>query len=63
MPVRKRAPAKRRVSVDLSHDSIRAAALALIDRDGLAAFSIRKLGAELGCEGMALYWYYASKDA
>lgn len=48
---------------DLSHDTIRIAALALIDRDGLDAFSIRKLGAQLGCEGMALYWYYPSKDA
>ncbi len=49
--------------VELSHAAIGDAALALIDRDGLDAFSIRKLGAKLGCEGMALYWYYRSKDA
>jgi AcrR family transcriptional regulator len=48
---------------ELSAETIRMAALRLIDREGLDAFSIRKLGAELGCEGMAIYWYYASKDA
>ena len=48
---------------DLSHDAIRTAALAVIDRDGLDAFSTRKLGRELGCEAMAIYWYYPSKDA
>ncbi len=38
-------------------------ALALIDRHGLAAFSIRKLGTALGCEAMAIYWHYRNKDA
>jgi AcrR family transcriptional regulator len=33
----------------------------LIERDGLAAFSIRGLGAALGCEPMSIYHYYASK--
>ena len=47
----------------LSHEAIRAAALAMIEKDGLAELSIRKLGKELGCEAMALYWYYPSKDA
>jgi AcrR family transcriptional regulator len=47
----------------LSHATIRKAALALIDRDGLAELSIRKLGTEMRCEGMAIYYYYASKDA
>lgn len=47
----------------LSHESIRTAALALIEQDGLAEFSTRKLGRVLGCEAMAIYWYYASKDA
>jgi AcrR family transcriptional regulator len=63
-PARKRTVRKSAGQVrDLSPATIRAAALRLIDSDGLDAFSIRKLGAELGCEGMALYWYYASKDA
>jgi AcrR family transcriptional regulator len=48
---------------ELSHDAIRTAALRLIDHDGLAEFSTRKLGRVLGCEAMAIYWYYPSKDA
>ena len=62
---RRRKTAAKRVtaSTDLSHDAIRAAALKLIDRDGLDAFSTRKLGAALGCEAMAIYWYYPSKEA
>jgi AcrR family transcriptional regulator len=48
---------------DLSHDRICTAALELIDRDGLEEFSTRKLGRVLGCEAMAIYWYYPSKDA
>jgi AcrR family transcriptional regulator len=46
----------------LSHQVICTAALRLIDQDGLAAFSTRKLGRILGCEAMAIYWYYASKE-
>lgn len=48
---------------ELSHDAIRTTALRLIDQHGLAAFSTRKLGHALGCEAMAIYWYYPSKDA
>ena len=47
----------------LSPERIRSAALRLIDQDGLAAFSTRKLGRILDCEAMAIYWYYASKEA
>lgn len=47
----------------LSKERIRRAALALIDAEGLEAFSTRKLGAALGCEAMAIYWWYPSKDA
>jgi AcrR family transcriptional regulator len=46
----------------LSHASIRRAALALIDTHGIEAFSTRKLGLALGCEAMAIYWYYKSKS-
>lgn len=46
----------------LSHEAIRTAALSLIDRAGIEDFSTRKLGRELGCEAMAIYWYYKSKD-
>jgi len=48
---------------ELSADAIAEAALRLIDQDGLAEFSTRKLGRVLGCEAMAIYWYYPSKDA
>lgn len=47
----------------LHRDVIRREALALIDSGGIEAFSTRKLGAALGCEAMAIYWYYPSKDA
>lgn len=45
----------------LTRERIVAAALALIDREGLAAFSIRGLGAALGCEPMSVYHYFPSK--
>jgi AcrR family transcriptional regulator len=38
-------------------------ALALIDRDGLDALSMRKLGAELGNDPMAVYHYLPNKAA
>jgi AcrR family transcriptional regulator len=47
----------------LSRALITERALALIDRYGLAAFSVRKLGAALGCEAMAIYWHYRNKEA
>jgi len=48
---------------ELSQETIRTAALRLIDAEGLDKFSTRKLGRKLGCEAMAIYWYYKSKDA
>lgn len=59
----KRATATKRAAPELSHETIRTAALHLIDEEGLAEFSTRKLGRLLGCEAMAIYWYYPSKDA
>ncbi|MFF7790425.1 TetR family transcriptional regulator [Streptomyces sp. NPDC007991] len=47
----------------LSRDRVLASALALVDREGLSALSMRRLGAELGVEAMALYRYASSKDA
>jgi AcrR family transcriptional regulator len=38
-------------------------ALELVDREGLSALSMRRLGTELGVEAMALYRYAAGKDA
>ena len=42
----------------LTRGRVLAAARALIERDGLAAFSIRGLGARLGCEPMRVYHYF-----
>jgi AcrR family transcriptional regulator len=47
----------------LSRERVLASALELVDREGLSALSMRRLGAELGVEAMALYRYAASKDA
>lgn len=47
----------------LSRERVLDAALELVDREGLSALSMRRLGAELGVEAMALYRYAASKDA
>lgn len=46
----------------LSRDRIAAAALELIDQDGLPGLSMRKLGAQLGVEAMSLYHYVRNKD-
>ena len=46
----------------LTRDRITAGALALIDRDGLARFSIRKLGDALGVEPMSIYHHFRSKQ-
>jgi AcrR family transcriptional regulator len=58
---RKRKPSHE--PVGLTHEKIRREALRLIDADGLDEFSTRKLGRALGCEAMAIYWYYPSRDA
>jgi TetR/AcrR family transcriptional regulator, tetracycline repressor protein len=46
----------------LSRSRIAEVALDLIDRDGLAGLSMRKLGAQLGVEAMSLYHYVRNKD-
>ena len=55
-----RGPAAR---APLTRERIVAGAFAAIERDGLAAFSTRRLGAALGVEAMALYHHFPSKDA
>lgn len=47
----------------LSTRAILRAAIDLADREGLAALSMRRLGAELGVEAMALYHHFPNKDA
>jgi len=45
----------------LSSERIELAALELIEQEGMAAFSTRKLAARLGCEAMSIYHYFPSK--
>jgi AcrR family transcriptional regulator len=45
----------------LSRERIELAALELIEREGLPAFSIRRLGQVLGCQAMSIYHYFPSK--
>jgi AcrR family transcriptional regulator len=45
----------------LDRARIEHAALVLVDRDGLEAFSMRRLGKKLGVEAMSLYHHFPSK--
>jgi len=47
---------------DLTRESIVAAGVALADREGLEAVSIRRIAAQLGSSPMALYHYVPSKS-
>ncbi|MCL5734873.1 MAG: TetR/AcrR family transcriptional regulator [Actinobacteria bacterium] len=47
----------------LNRQRIAEAALEIIDREGLPSLSMRRIGAELDVEGMALYRHYPQKDA
>jgi AcrR family transcriptional regulator len=47
----------------LSREQVLDAAVGLVDRDGVGALSMRRLGAELGVEAMTLYHYLPNKDA
>ncbi|WP_026423848.1 TetR/AcrR family transcriptional regulator [Actinokineospora inagensis] len=46
----------------LDRPRIRAAALAVVDRDGLAGLSMRRLAADLGVQAPSLYSHYRTKD-
>lgn len=49
--------------VQLDRERIVAVALGLVDREGLKALSMRRLGAELGVDPMAVYYYLPGKQA
>ena len=55
-------PCLRRNAVPLSRDRIISVAVELVDRNGLDALSMRKLGAALGVEAMSLYNHVENKD-
>jgi len=50
-----------RPALALSRERIAAAALAVVDREGFAALTTRRLGEELGCEAMSVYHHFPSK--
>lgn len=56
------APQKRAERDPLSRERILQAGLALADREGLDAVSMRRVGAELGVEAMSLYRHVANKE-
>jgi len=58
---RAKAPRGRKAREPLTRARIVETALELIDADGLEALSMRRLGARLGVEAMALYHHFASK--
>jgi TetR/AcrR family transcriptional regulator, tetracycline repressor protein len=55
---RKKSPAK-----PLTRERIVKSALGIVDRDGLKALSMRRLGAELGVDPMAIYYHVPNKEA
>ena len=46
----------------LSREALVEAAMALADREGLDALTIRRLAGEIGVTPMALYWHVKDKD-
>jgi AcrR family transcriptional regulator len=52
----------RHLAPGLTREGIVAAALALIEADGLAGLSTRQLGERLGCEAMSIYHHFPSKQ-
>jgi AcrR family transcriptional regulator len=65
MPVIKKSRRKRRAmtGAPLTREQIVSTALALVDREGLKALSMRRLGAELGVDPMAVYYHIPNKEA
>lgn len=55
-------PVKKSRNQSLNRDQIVAAAVSLMDSDGLAGLSMRKLATNLGTAPMTLYTYVANKD-
>jgi len=47
----------------LTRQQIVSCALALVDREGLKSLSMRKLGAELGVDPMAVYYHIPNKES
>src|SRR6266540_6177235 len=52
----------RRTGVGLSRERVLQAGLRLVDREGVDALTMRRLGKELGVEAMSLYGHVANKQ-
>jgi AcrR family transcriptional regulator len=52
----------RRTGAGLSRERVLQAGLHLVDREGVAALTMRRLGKELGVEAMSLYGYVVNKQ-
>jgi AcrR family transcriptional regulator len=52
----------RRTGVGLSRERVLQAGLDLVDREGVGALTMRRLGRELGVEAMSLYGYVVNKQ-
>jgi AcrR family transcriptional regulator len=57
------APRPRAARAPLSREAIVDAALRVLDREGSAGLSMRRVAEELGTGPASLYWHVASKDA
>jgi TetR/AcrR family tetracycline transcriptional repressor len=57
-----RRPQREATHEPLTLDRIVAAAIELVDREGLDALSMRRLGTELGAAATTLYWHVRNKD-
>lgn len=55
-------PVRARARPPLTRERIVGAAIALVERDGASGLSMRRLGSELGVEGMALYHHVAGRE-
>ncbi|CAB4911635.1 unannotated protein [freshwater metagenome] len=53
----------RRPGRGLTRDAVLDAAIALVEREGSASLTMRRLGTELGVEAMSLYHHVANRDA
>jgi AcrR family transcriptional regulator len=60
--IARRAEAITTQRVPLSKERVLRTAIALVDKGGIDALSMRKLGDELGVEAMSLYHYVTNKD-
>lgn len=60
--IEKKSAKRRPAPIGLTREKIVSTAIEMIEEDGLASLSARKLGARLGCEAMSLYNHVSNMD-